>query len=183
MIGYRIYSIGYNQPRRYLMKTLDDGENWEIVLDNDERIFNDIVVPSDSICYLACDSGVIYKSTDIGETWSVINLNTSADVRSISFLDDLNGYALCANKLVYKTDDGGNSWLTQTLPLPASWLAGVYSIKMINENVGYIYGYIYFSIEKSLILLKTENGGFTGLAEENKNKNILKAYPNPFTVT
>ena len=178
MIGYRIYSIGYNQPRRYLIRTLDNGESWDVVLDNDIRRFYDIVAPSDSVCYIACDSGYMYKTVDIGENWTILNLNTNANVLSISFLDDANGYALCSNKIVYKTDDGGNSWLYQTLP---SNIATVFSIRMINENVGYIYAEdTQTSPLEIRVLIKTENGGFTGLAKKNENKNIIKTYPNPF---
>lgn len=176
-IGYRIYSLSNSQPRRYLMKTLDDGENWEVVFNNDTRYFNDVIAPSDSICYLACDSGIIYKSTDIGETWSIINLNTNTSVRSISFINNFTGYALCTNNIVYATFDGGNTWLSQTLP---SNIDIAYSIKMINENVGYINAIAPQTSEYiQCILLKTENGGFTSIADKEENQNTLKIYPNP----
>lgn len=175
-VGYRVYSYGDN---RYITRTLDDGESWEIVHESDSLYFYDISAPSDSVCYIACNFGYILKSIDFGETWAELSLNTSFYVKSISFINELIGYALCSYNLVYRTSDGGITWQFQPLP---SFVNTTHSIKMIDENVGYIngdvspdMGYYYFGV-----ILKTENGGFTGITKKDENKNIIKTYPNPF---
>jgi hypothetical protein len=160
-----------------LIRTMDDGYNWDIVLTSNDR-FTDIVAPSDSVCYIACLSGKIYKTSDIGETWTLLYLGVDNKIMSISFIDDLNGYALYKNKKVYKTDDGGNSWVAQELPAS---IAEVVNIKMINENVGYIFAFETQTSEyRKCVILKTENGGFPNFIEDNENQNLINAYPNPF---
>lgn len=175
-IGFWIYLY---DDLWHVMRTVDDGESWEIVHESDSLYFYDIAVPSDSVCYIACNSGTILKSIDIGVTWIDLDLNTDFYIRSISFVNELIGFALCADNLVYMTDDGGNSWQIQYLP---SNVGNARSITMIDENVGYIncgsfssMGYEYFGL-----IIKTENGGFPSSTEEIENKNIFNAYPNPF---
>ncbi|MCD4731898.1 MAG: T9SS type A sorting domain-containing protein [Bacteroidales bacterium] len=175
-IGYWIARIGSSWC---LIRTMNDGDNWEVVISSDTKYFFDFAVPSDSVCYIACGSGCILKSINYGETWDELSLNTSQNIKSISFIDNLNGYALCNDNYVYRTNDGGALWHSQSIP---SFITHTQSIKMIDENIGYIRGSIQsFNYNYLGVLLKTENGGFPSINAENEYNYILEAYPNPFT--
>ncbi len=175
-IGYIIFAEPFSQHRRKLLRTLDDGNNWDLVLSDSTESFLDLCAPSDSVCFVSGASGKIYKTIDIGNSWTIINTNISSPVISMSFTDPLTGWVISHNNMVYRTNDGGLSWSSQILPHEAYELR---KIKMIDDQTGYIHGVTWGSGLHEIIL-KTENGGLSNIINNPVELNHIDIFPNPF---
>jgi photosystem II stability/assembly factor-like uncharacterized protein len=174
--GYMICSMAYGEEQNKVIRTIDDGESWQLVLEDDERIFYDIQAPSENSCYIGCDDGHMYKSDDKGETWQLITLGSVSNVISVCFLDDETGYALDAGHTVHKTSDGGASWTQQQLP---DFLTGVRQINMVSDSIGYVHASI-SGYEQLEVLVKTSNGGITSSPETRASQTDIQVFPVPF---
>ena len=172
-IGYLICS---NLPATQwtLLRTLDDGQNWSTSL-TDSTTFIDFCAPSDSVCYVACDSGVVFKTKDAGNSWTKINLGTSDNINSVSFINADTGFALSFTGKVYKTVTGGASWkMTQ---IPGDMVTDL--IKMITDSVAYIQAVSNYNQYAYYIILKTTTGGDLGSEEIKQDNCNIKLIPNP----
>ena len=171
--GYMIYSEDYEPPMHHLLKTVDGGFSWTENLSDTLNSFKDLYFPSESIGFVVCSSGDIYRTSDMGDSWSVSNTGNSY-LRSISFVDNETGCIIAGNK-VLRTDDGGETWVAQDLP---SGYGGI-DIKMFNDSLGYASAVFYESNGiRNEMLLRTDNGGFTKV-QENAGNPLIQVYPNP----
>lgn len=176
-IGYSIFSDTYSGARRKVIRTLDDGNNWSLTLSDSLEVFYDIQVPSDSVCYISCTEGKIYKTENAGFSWTLINTGVNYTLKSMSFIDESTGWVITNNASLYKTTNGGISWEQQTLPIDNMYLT-LKQIKMLDEFTGYIHGLDYlppFGLYD--IIFKTENGGVLNVYE--KEGVNFELFPNP----
>ncbi len=137
-----------------IIRTTNNGDNWDTVLiTNDTLSFRDIVF-TDSITAFAvgkrsycCNNniGIIAKTNDFGDTWDTII--TSYGLVSISFPSNETGYAVGYNGTIIKTIDSGLNWITQNSNV-TNYLLSVF---FINDSIGFACG--------DSIVLKTTDGG------------------------
>ncbi len=120
---YQFYSIfflndstgfitGYISPFNVIRKTIDYGNTWTTVYQEEANHFYDVYFPSDSIGYVST-YGNILKTNDIGDTWFYVNNPDDwTQYRSIVFTDNLTGFGCFADggAEFAKTTDGGISW-------------------------------------------------------------------------
>jgi photosystem II stability/assembly factor-like uncharacterized protein len=150
------------------IRTTDFGHTWDSVLTSNSISFNDFCVsPSnENICFIAGDSGILYKSTDAGINWSTITSGTTTDLNSICFINDNKGYASGNSGLIIVTFDGGVNWFQQTCPVADNLL----KMKFVNTQTGFISAF-------GGALLKTTNGG--DYVENYLNEEEITVFPNP----
>ncbi|NUN09053.1 MAG: T9SS type A sorting domain-containing protein [Ignavibacteriaceae bacterium] len=96
----------------------------------------------------------IYKSTNGGLNW--VRLGSLTNIENICFLTNEIWWAIADGGYVYKTTDAGATWTNQSNP----WTGPVYSVYMINENIGFI-------TASSGRLIKTTNGGLNWIQQPN----------------
>ncbi len=88
-------------------KTSDGGVTW-----SGESSFGDrycLYSVSPEVCFVAGNSGTIYKTSNTGYSWDNI-ATLPNDINDITFSDNLNGYVVGFDGLFYKTSNGGSSW-------------------------------------------------------------------------
>ena len=173
--GFMIYTDDYALPVHKVQRSLDDGDSWEVVLEDADLTFYDIDSPHEAVCYIACSGGLLYRTIDAGNSWELISTGSASAIRSISFLDGETGYALDAAHVVHRTGDGGVTWSAQGLP---AYISEVKRIEMINDSIGYIHGAIagYDQLE---VLLKTTSGGMVGIVDQEVSNIRFDVYPVP----
>ena len=104
-------SNGFNLVNAHINKTIDGGNNWQLVTSNitdtSFETFYKMQFLDTLHGYFGSPNG-LFKSSDGGKSWSnVLAVQTTFMVPH--FFDNNNGYCLAANK-IYKTTDGGNNW-------------------------------------------------------------------------
>lgn len=154
-----------------VLKSPDGGITWSISLLDTNRTFYDISFFTDSIGYLASDTG-LYRTNDAGMNWTLVN-TPFGNCSSISIVNN-NLIFVIGSGGVYQSNDAGLNWSQQSIPTNCNPL----SIKMINDSLGFIYAKM-ISFNYGNLVLKTINGGTVGLSEINSNENILLFQPNP----
>jgi len=172
-IGYAIYSkVTVNPICNHIIKSIDDGDSWNALTIDTTHNFIDLFFPSDTVGYLLCDSGRIYKTINGGQTWSVLNTGYIY-LNSLYFTDNNKGFVVGYSGIL-RTDDGGDIWQNQTL----SNVSPFY-IKMINDTVGYITATSSSGSNNYTLVLKTTNAGLlTNLGNQFQYPPI-NIYPNP----
>ena len=120
-------------PRAYLMKTSDGGNNWTRVelAPVEPRRAADSVGPKgptvDSILVRAVfsrggrgwtfgEDGVIFTTRDAGETWTRLPSPTRHLLLGGTFVDNDRGWVVGAGATIIQTSDGGETWYQPILP-------------------------------------------------------------------
>lgn len=121
-----------------LLRTVDGGERWEIMLVLPSDNFHDINFPvNESIGYIACDLGNVQKTTDGGEVWEIVNTGSPVSLYGLHFPNNIDvGYAVGDDGTIKVTRDGGLGWEDFPAPIPVR-LNDVY---FVNTMVGYVVG-------------------------------------------
>lgn len=124
-------NIGYifGASNEYVIKTIDGGENWEIIeyptgLENLE--IEDVQFADETTGYIFGNTGypnsdgVICKTTDAGNTWESIHTDYSAYTGKVDFLDAEHGIIGCGTwnyqSKILHTENGGEDWSETLLP-------------------------------------------------------------------
>jgi photosystem II stability/assembly factor-like uncharacterized protein len=103
------------------------------------------------------DSGRVYQTIDGGKNWIKKDLQTSANLNCVFFIDYLNGWIVGGKNQgqvlenldrIFKTNDGGETWTSYK---NQKWEPVLRSIRFINKNLGWAFGYG--------LILKTTDGG------------------------
>ena len=184
-VGFGHFNVG-NIKYNFLLKSIDSGENWEIIsqIEDFDRLRN-VYFIDELTGYLLSEQKTL-KTLDGGLNWETLaNMNGAVDLASPTTekLITVNrplGYNGAANSTVFiisESDDAGSTWT-------GDYRDGAHleTIQFINDSVGFVAG------DYSLIL-KTENCGgelgedypwylFTN-ATEDKNEQNIKIFPNP----
>ena len=154
-----------------ILKSPNGGIAWSLSLEDTNRTFYDISFFTDSLGFLASDTG-LYMTNDAGSNWTLLNAPFS-NCSSISIINS-NQIFVIASGGVYKTNDGGINWNQQIIPGNCNPIF----IKMINDSLGFIYARrSSFSFDN--LVLKTNNGGVVGYSEIYESEYQLLIQPNP----
>ncbi|WP_034060077.1 DUF5011 domain-containing protein [Lacinutrix jangbogonensis] len=150
-----------------LYKTIDSGENWEHLLNQD--IVGDLIVISNDIMFLNIYDGVI-KTINGGATWTTFNKPGPFTCPTTSFLntgivyfaDEQNGFFQdhCDKEKLYKTNDSGLTW-----QLIHNFTSEIQQYSFIDANNGFVYA--------DDILYLTSDGGV--------NFNVVTILPSAFS--
>jgi photosystem II stability/assembly factor-like uncharacterized protein len=138
----------------YLQKTVDEGENWSVILTADGAFFGVGIQPGTDNTYLACEwlgigisaSGSVRRTTDGGNFWTTTFSGPA--VMDVDFcLTNPSRVYLATNNGVYRSDDGGVNWLRIWTGLPTPYVFSV-AADPVDPDVAYAgtYGYWWGSI-------------------------------------
>jgi len=154
------------QEQGELIRSNDQGETWAIKASfNDENYFTKLDLSLDGTCLYAITPEFIFYSTDNGETWEQQSIQLlTAEMLSrqegYGVIQTLGGSTMIDTLSLVFTEDAWQTWDVQyQLPLDEMPTFHNANIFMINEMVGWA------TID--LKLLKTENGGFVGIHDNN----------------
>ena len=166
----------------------DGGFNWVF---QDSTAMANYLLPLRDIQFTSPENGlavggisgfsIILRTTDGGNTWIPSSIPvgiTNCSFKEIYMLDSNTGWLVGSYNggpaYIIKTTDGGINWTDET---PKDIQMGFESISMLNESHGFIVGGMADFYE-------TNNGGLTGIENENINKvdkfSLSQNYPNPF---
>lgn len=115
-----VYQLRSNEdPRAYLMKTIDGGKNWkriEIKGFDIDAILVRAVFTRNGRGWAFGEAGSIYATYDSGETWTKLKSPTRRLLLGGIFVDDDRGWIVGAGATIIQTSDGGETWYQSTLP-------------------------------------------------------------------
>ncbi|HEX6715641.1 MAG TPA: YCF48-related protein [Pyrinomonadaceae bacterium] len=107
------------EPRAYLMKTIDGGEHWkriEIKGFDVDAILVRAVFNRNGRGWTFGEGGSIYTTHDAGDTWIKLQSPTRRLLLGGIFVDDDRGWIVGAGATIIQTSDGGETWYQSTLP-------------------------------------------------------------------
>jgi photosystem II stability/assembly factor-like uncharacterized protein len=108
-----------NDPRAYLMKTTDGGENWkriEIPGFDINAILVRAVFTRNGRGWIFGEAGSIYTTHDAGDTWVKLRSPTLRLLLGGIFVDEFRGWIVGAGATIIQTSDGGDTWYQSKLP-------------------------------------------------------------------
>ncbi len=151
-----IYDLRSNdEPRAYLMKTVDGGENWRRVnmrgAEMDARIMRAIFTRGGS-GWAFGEGGAIFVSRDAGMNWLRLQTPTRYLLLGGAFIDDTNGWLVGAGSTILQTTDGGETWRHSRLAATSNIRFNAASF--VNPRVGWAVG-------SRGSIYRTVNGGRT----------------------
>ena len=119
-----IYDLKSNdEPRAYLMKTSDGGEQWQRAnlrgASVDARLMRALFSPSGR-GWAFGEGGAIYTTHDSGATWLQLQAPTRYLLLGGDFIDESSGWLVGAGATILQTSDGGETWHQGTLPKAAT---------------------------------------------------------------
>jgi photosystem II stability/assembly factor-like uncharacterized protein len=162
----------------FIYNTSDGGINWSY----QPLSYGGILTSLNSIFFTNANTGFavgmlyggawIIKTTNAGSNWdSIFCTDYWNRFNSVYFTDVSTGFAVgesTSEGIIYKTTNGGSDWTSQT----SGTLNPLYSVYFTSADVGYIVG-------ANGTILKTTNGGMTGIKENDYESQSLKISPNP----
>jgi photosystem II stability/assembly factor-like uncharacterized protein len=142
------------QPRAYLMRTTDGGNNWKRVelkgLDVDSILVR-AVFSRGGRGWAFGEAGAIYTTHDAGETWSRLPSPTKHLLLGGVFVDEDRGWLVGAGATIIQTSDGGDTWYQSRLPQVEKTVRFM-SASFIDNRLGWAVG-------SSGSIYQTANGG------------------------
>ncbi len=107
-----------DQPRAYLMKTVDGGESWERVnikgVDVDARLLRALFARNGR-GWAFGEAGAIFTTRDSGSTWTRLQSPTRHLLLGGTFIDEDRGWLVGAGTTIIQTSDGGDTWYQSRL--------------------------------------------------------------------
>ena len=115
-----LYELKSNdEPRAYLMKTIDGGEHWQRQTlqgaNVDARLLRIIFTP-EGRGWTFGEGGAVYMSNDSGGRWTRVQVPARYVLFGGAFLDNENGFLVGAGSTILHTYDGGDTWITTRVP-------------------------------------------------------------------
>lgn len=123
-LGFEPSSSGSFDDNTYnnvFIKTTDQGETWEVVVDSLDYHLRSFYFLNETTAFACSYRDEIYKSTDAGQSWEIVA--ASGDecppaLFDITFFNNKVGYAIggteecfpVVNAVLWETRDGGESW-------------------------------------------------------------------------
>lgn len=163
-----IYGCGAYFSPAYIIKSTDSGETWQYI--NMSAYANALVEVFflDELHGFAAGSdvngGVILKTTDGGVTWTTLyNTNVAGEyVWKLQVLQSNHNVILGSVEAnapnfgkMLRSVDGGQNWISKPLPY-----VSVQAIGFVNENHGWMGGYV-STVGENFPILETTDGGDT----------------------
>lgn len=115
--AYQLKTV--DEPRAYLMKTINGGEQWkriEIKGFDVDAILVRAVFTSSGRGWVFGEAGAIYTTHDGGESWTKLQSPTRRLLLGGTFIDDDRGWIVGAGATIIQTSDGGETWYQSRLP-------------------------------------------------------------------
>ena len=148
------------QPRAYLMKTIDGGQHWkriEIKGFDIDSVLVRAVFSGKNRGWTFGDAGQIYTTHDSGNSWVALASPTRHLLLGGSFVDDDRGWLVGAGATIIQTSDGGDTWSQSTLP-QIEKSARFTATSFVDNRRGWAVG-------SGGIVYRTVNGGRTWLRQ------------------
>ena len=160
----RIYELKTKeQPRAYLMRTTDGGDNWKRVelkgLEVDSILVR-VVFSRFGRGWAFGEAGAIYTTRDAGETWTRLPSPTKHLLLGGVFVDDDRGWIVGAGATIIQTSDGGDTWYQSRLPQVEKTVRFT-SASFIDNRLGWAVG-------SGGSVYQTTNGGRTWQQQESR---------------
>ena len=157
-----------DQPRAYLMRTTNGGENWKRVdikgIDVDARLVRAVFSPNGR-GWAFGEAGVIYTTHDGGESWKQLLSPTRRLLLGGMFVDDFRGWLVGAGGTIIQTSDGGDSWYQSRFSQTANPIRFA-AASFIDNRLGWAVG-------SGGAVYRTDNGGRTWQAQTTGIENDL----------
>lgn len=151
-----------DEPRTYLMYTLDGGEQWTRVnisgVDVDARLVRAIFSPSGR-GWAFGEGGAIYTSPQAGGDWVRLQTPTRHLLLGGTFIDDHRGWFVGAGATILQTSDGGETWHLKQL-LDAKGVR-FNATSFVDNRLGWAVG-------SGGSIFRTNNGGRTWQAQNSR---------------
>ena len=166
-----------------LLKTMDGGSTWTVVLMDTTEDFISVSFISDTVGYLASQNR-IYKTTNGGASWSIVTTDLLNTFNTIHFITENIGF-IGTGDTIFKTTDGGQNW-TSSL----ATLSEINTISFPTANVGYFTGgasagYVYKTTDQGATISTSVNA-FNTIREEiqflDANTGYLIGWYNPYVL-
>ena len=144
------------QPRSYLMHTIDGGEDWTRVEIKGFEVDSTLVRAVFSRTgkgWAFGEAGAIFTTRDAGETWSPLPSPTRHLLLGGVFVDDDRGWIVGAGATIIQTSDGGDTWYQSRLPQVEKTVRFT-SASFIDNRLGWVVG-------SGGNIYQTTNGGRT----------------------
>ncbi len=93
-----------------VMKTTNEGYNWEIVDVGTMETLNGVTRNTNGEIWIAGDNGIIIFSDDLGVNWTNYTGVTSENINSVSFVYGACTWMCGDNNVVLRTTDSGLNW-------------------------------------------------------------------------
>ncbi|HRP36829.1 MAG TPA: YCF48-related protein, partial [Candidatus Dojkabacteria bacterium] len=130
-----------------IMKTTNDGVNWEIQNSGTDVNLNDVYISGNNAITVG-NGGTVLGTTNGGTTWTAINSGTTTNLTAVTFATSAIGIITGWNGLILRTVNSGGSWTTVALPTTQR----LYGVSFADANNG-------IAVGDGGVILKTTNGG------------------------
>jgi photosystem II stability/assembly factor-like uncharacterized protein len=156
-----IYDLQSNdEPRAYLLKTMDGGEHWKRVTIRggivDARLMRTVFSRAGRGLAIG-EGGAMFVTTDAGSSWSRLQAPTRYLLLGGAFVNEDNGWLVGAGSTILQTTDGGETWHHGRLYGPASVRFNATSF--VDNRVGWAVG-------SGGAIFRTINGGQSWRAQQ-----------------
>lgn len=129
-IGYASNTYSYYNR---VFKTMDKGENWELIYENSGDPIYAMHFIDNEVGYLIGDPELgLHKTSNGGDTWEAIDI-PSGWFKDVYFHNENYGFICNENGYVFETLDGGKNWE------PTNELSGIMSFSSHQKEI-YAYG-------------------------------------------
>ena len=115
--AYQLKTV--DEPRAYLMKTINGGDHWkriEIKGFDIDAILVRAVFTRSGRGWVFGEAGAIYTTHDGGESWTKLRSPVRRLLLGGTFIDDDRGWIVGAGATIIQTSDGGETWYQSLLP-------------------------------------------------------------------
>ena len=148
-----IYDIQTNdEPRAYLLKTMDGGEHWKKVTIRggtiDARLMRTIFTP-DGRGWAFGEGGAMFVTRDAGSSWSRFQAPTRYLLLGGAIINE-SGWLVGAGSTILQTSDGGETWHHGRFAAPVNVRFNATSF--LNDRIGWAVG-------SNGAIFRTINGG------------------------
>jgi photosystem II stability/assembly factor-like uncharacterized protein len=153
-----IYELKSNEePRSYLMKTVDGGETWKrVVMRGADALITRAIFSGDGRGWAFGEGGSIFITRDSGANWIKLQTPTRYLLLGGTFIDERNGWLVGAGSTLLQTSDGGETWHHGRLQQVAK--IRFTSTSFVNARLGWAVG-------SGGAIYRTANGGISWQAQ------------------
>ncbi|PYS73049.1 MAG: hypothetical protein DMF69_05975 [Acidobacteria bacterium] len=150
-----------DQPRAYLMRTTDAGEQWERVeikgVDVDARLVR-AVFSRGGRGWAFGEAGAIFATRDGGSNWTRLQSPTRHLLLGGVFIDEDRGWLVGAGTTIIQTSDGGDTWRLSRLTNAGPTAIRFGATSFVDNRLGWAVG-------SGGVVYRTINGGRTWLPQ------------------